>query len=228
MELNKKSEKIQVATLLTVIGEEAREVYATFTGWENEDDNNKIEPVLQKFADYCHPRKSVPFERYCFNRRVQESGESYEQYRTALRKLSVGCDFQSITPEEILRDRLVFGIRDNKVRERLLREPRLTLDKTDEICRAAESLDTQMKTIMEGSSTLVNAVKSQDSPKDKLHKGNTLCHKVSQTCRSVGTVGANITHARGSYVQHLASYATNVINQIILQTSAATRQVEAQ
>ena len=153
MELNKKSETIQVATLLTVIGEEAREVFATFTGWENEDDNDKIEPVLQKFADYCQPRKSVPFERYCFNRRVQESGESYEQYRTALRKLSVGCDFQSITPEEILRDRLLFGIRDNKVRERLLREPRLTLAKTDEICRAAESLDVQMKTITDGSNT---------------------------------------------------------------------------
>ena len=84
----------------------------------------KIEPVLQKFADYCQPRKSVPFERYCFNRHVQESGESYEQYRTALRKLSEGCEFESITPGEILRDRLVFGIRDNKVRERLLREPR--------------------------------------------------------------------------------------------------------
>ena len=167
MELNKKSETIQVATLLTVIGEEAREVFATFTGWENEDDNDKIEPVLQKFADYCQPRKSVPFERYCFNRRVQESGESYEQYRTALRKLSVGCDFQSITPEEILRDRLLFGIRDNKVQERLLREPRLTLTKTDEICRAAESLDAQMKTITDGSNTLVNTVKSQDGQKDK-------------------------------------------------------------
>ena len=46
MELNKKSEKIQVATLLTVIGEEAREVFSTFTGWDNEDDKNKIELVL--------------------------------------------------------------------------------------------------------------------------------------------------------------------------------------
>ena len=136
IELNKKSEKVQVATLLTVVGEEAREVFGTFTNWVNEGDDNKIEPVLQKFADYCQPRKSVPFERYCFNRRVQESGESYEQYRTALRKLSEGCEFESITPGEILRDRLVFGIRDNKVRERLLREPRLTLAKTDEICRA--------------------------------------------------------------------------------------------
>ena len=157
---------MQVATLLTVIGEEAREVFGTFTDWTNEGDDNKIEPVLQKFAEYCQPRKSVPFERYCFNRRVQESGESYEYYRTALRKLSEGCEFESITPEEILRDKLVFGIRDNKVRERLLREPRLTLAKTDEICRAAESLDTQMKTITDESSQ-VSTVKVHNYQKDR-------------------------------------------------------------
>ena len=54
--------------------------------------------------------------------------------------LSETCDFHAITPEEILRDRLVFGIQDGKVRERLLREADLTLKKTDEICRAAESM----------------------------------------------------------------------------------------
>ena len=39
-ELNKKSEAVQVATLLTVIGEEARDVYSTFTDWAAEGDNN--------------------------------------------------------------------------------------------------------------------------------------------------------------------------------------------
>ena len=78
-ELNKKSEKVQVATLLTVIGEEARDVYSTFTDWAAEGDQDKIAPVLQKFAEYCQPRKNVPFERYRFNRRTQEVGESYDQ-----------------------------------------------------------------------------------------------------------------------------------------------------
>ena len=34
-ELNKKNEPVQVATLLTVIGEEARDVYSTFNDWES-------------------------------------------------------------------------------------------------------------------------------------------------------------------------------------------------
>ena len=158
--LNDKAEAVQVATLLTVIGEEAREVFSTFTDWSAEGDDAKIRPVLTKFEEYCQPRKNVPFERYRFNRRSQEPGETYDQYRTALRKLGESCDFQSITPDEILRDRLIFGISDSKVRERLLRASDLTLAKTDEICRAAESMSLQMKIVEENSSTSVNAVKS--------------------------------------------------------------------
>ena len=146
-ELDTKSEGVQVATLLTVIGEEARDVYSTFTDWANKGDENKIAPVLQKFAEYCQLRKNVPFERYRFNRRTQEAGESYDQYKTALRKLAEGCDFDTITPDEMLRDRLIFGIRDSKVRERLLRESKLSLAKTDEIYRAAESMQNQMKIV---------------------------------------------------------------------------------
>ena len=156
-ELKDKEEAVQVATLLTVIGEEAREVFFTFTGWAADGDDAKIEPVLAKFEEYCQPRKNIPFERYRFNCRSQEPGETY---RTALRKLGENCNFQAITPDEILRDRLVFGISDSKVRERLLRESALTLAKTDEICRAAESMSLQMKVFEENSSASIHAVKS--------------------------------------------------------------------
>ena len=70
-ELNKKLEEVQVATLLTVIGEEARDVYS-ITDSADEGDQDKIAPVLRKFAEYCQPCKNVPFKRYRFNRRTQE------------------------------------------------------------------------------------------------------------------------------------------------------------
>ena len=47
--LNEKAEDVQVSMLLTVIGEEAREVYSTLNGWENAEDGKKIAPVLQQF-----------------------------------------------------------------------------------------------------------------------------------------------------------------------------------
>ena len=55
-ELNKKSDDVQITTLLTVIGEEAWEVYATFTDWAADGDLTKIAPVLAKFEAYCKPR----------------------------------------------------------------------------------------------------------------------------------------------------------------------------
>ena len=170
IELDKKPEAVQVATLLTVIGEEAREVFSTFGDWAEDGGETKIVPVLDKFDSYCEPRKNLPFERYRFNRRVQEPGETYDQYRTALRKIAGGCEFATITPDEILRDRLVFGIRDSKVRERLLRESKLTLVKTDEICHAAESMMAQMKVVDGKHGVEIDAVETgRDAPTKGQH-----------------------------------------------------------
>ena len=186
----RKAEDVQVATLLTVIGEEAREVYSTFTGWENAGDSKKIAPVLEQFGGYCEPQKNTPFERYRFNRRCQEAGESYDQYRTALRKLAANCDFGSITPDELLRDRLVFGVRDSKIRERLLREPALTLKRTDEICRSAESTVSQLKLVEDGQGASISAV---TTPPSHVQKHST----------SVGTSSQwNVQHCPNCGKQH--------------------------
>ena len=117
-----------------------QKVFAMFTVWASDTYQNKIQPVLQKFAVYYQPLKNVPFERYKFYSRMQESGESYDHYQTALRLLVERCEFESITPNQILRDKLVFGTCDSQVRERLLREKNLSLEKTDEICRSHETM----------------------------------------------------------------------------------------
>ena len=134
---------------MTVIGGEARDENSTFTGWE-------------EGAEYCEPGRNVPFERYRFNQRTQEACESYDRYKTSLRKLAEGCDFDKITQDEILRDTLVFRIRDGKVRERLLGEAHLTLAKTDEICRAAENMRAQLKVVAEIGGPEVNEVRPDD------------------------------------------------------------------
>lgn len=85
----------------------------------------------------------------------------YDQYRTDLRILSGNCGFDAIMPDEILCDRLVFGIQDDKVRERLLRESNLTLSKTDEICCAAESMAAQMKIVGDTPGTTVHVVRAR-------------------------------------------------------------------
>ena len=147
-------------------------MYSTFTDWANEGDENKIALVLQKFGKYCQPQKNVQFERYRFNCRTQEAGESYDQYKTALCKLAEGCDFDTITPDEMLRDRLIFGIRDSEVRE-LLRESKLSLAKTHEICRAAESMQTQMKIVGDRTELEANKLEQECLPNFRKSKKTT-------------------------------------------------------
>ena len=45
-----------MATLLTVIGNDATDVFNTLT-WDTEGDDTKIDKVLQKFEEHCEPRR---------------------------------------------------------------------------------------------------------------------------------------------------------------------------
>ena len=86
----------------------------------------------------------MPFERYKFYSRMQESG---------VRVLRLLLDSSStVTPNQILRDKLVFGIRDSKVREK-----NLSLQETDEICRSHETMVQQMKVVGDAGLSVANA-----------------------------------------------------------------------
>ena len=88
-ELNKKHVKVQVASLLTIIGEKARDVYSTFTDWESEESKQKGTPLLDKFTAYCQPRRNILFECYiALTSGRKNPGLSYDQYKTELRKLA--------------------------------------------------------------------------------------------------------------------------------------------
>ena len=139
--LGKKTESVQVSPLRTVIGALARRVLATFE-WNPATSVEKIQPVLDQSKAYCQPRRNVPFERYKFYKQQQQAGKTFDQYVTELRQLAVNCNFDDITPEEIPRDRILFGIADGRVRETLLRKDDLTLAKVLQTVRASELSNT--------------------------------------------------------------------------------------
>ena len=158
--LDKKEEARQVATLLAVIGKEANKVFRTFT-WSSPDDAKKIAAVVSKFEEYCIPRENTIYERFLFFTRDQRESETVDQYLTELRQIAANCEFESVTPDQLLRDRLVTGTKTAKVRENLLKEKKLTLEKAIDIARAAElSTAVQMK-VMSAESGL-SAVKEKE------------------------------------------------------------------
>ena len=59
-----KSEKVQCATFLHVVGEGAIKVCNMFVFADGEKD--KIDMLKKKFEDYCEPRKNLPYVRHMF------------------------------------------------------------------------------------------------------------------------------------------------------------------
>ena len=179
---------VQVAVLLTAIGPEARTVFKTWnlSATERKD----IKGVIKRFDNYCNPRKNIPFERYLFNSRQQEAGESFDCYVTALRQIADKCAFDAITPDDLLRERIIFGIADNKVRERLLCEPELNLAKTLDICRASEMSQAQIKAVREFNPPNVHLLKEnkkssegQPSPANQLRYRCRFCGRRHESKR---------------------------------------------
>ena len=139
----RKEDPIRVAAFLTVIGDEALEVYNAFT-WNSDEDKVKMDKVMERFEQYCEPHKNTIYERYLLFSRGQESGEPIDKYATVLRNMADSCEFQDLK-DSLIRDRIVLGIVDNNVRERLLQVPDLTLNKALEIARATETTQSQLK-----------------------------------------------------------------------------------
>ena len=158
--MTEQADKYRVATFITCIGPDALEVYNGLPF--EEDDKSKISKVIELMQKYCIGQTNVIYERYRFNNRVQEEGESIDSYTTSLRALAQTCNFATFT-DELIRDRIVCGIRDNGVTKRLLQEPKLTLTRCLDICRATESALAQMKA-MRGKEE-VHVLKTREKPK---------------------------------------------------------------
>ena len=112
-------ERRKIALLLTVAGRSALDVYNTFVFTDAEKD--KYDVVIAKFEHYCTPRINETYERYIFRNRLQKESESIEQFVTDLRLKSQSCNFGTLC-DSMVRDQIVVGVHDSKVRIQLLKE----------------------------------------------------------------------------------------------------------
>ena len=104
------SAKKQIGTLLYCMGEESESVLMSTNATEEEQKDYDL--VIGKFDSFFKVRRNVIFERARFNRKNQQPGESSEQYIMALYSLAANCNYGELEAE-MIRDRLVVGIRDS-------------------------------------------------------------------------------------------------------------------
>ena len=84
-------------------------------------------------------------------------------YWLSVRCMQKTCDVCEQMADKFLKDQIIFDVRDDSVREKLLQERQLTLPKTIDMCRAAESASVQAKDMATASPTEVNRVTGIES-----------------------------------------------------------------
>ena len=122
------------------MGDEAENALASTN--ISEDDRKEYSKVITQFDTFFKVRKNVIFERARFNSHSQREGESMEQFITSLYSLAEHCEYGEMK-DEMIRDRIVVGIRDRPLSEHLQLDAELTLEKAKKRVRQREAIQEQ-------------------------------------------------------------------------------------
>lgn len=81
---------------------------------------------------------NIIYERFVFGSAIQEENETNLNFIARLKHLSINCGYESMT-DDLVRDRLILGIRDDELRKIFLRNKFLTLQQAVAVCKSIES-----------------------------------------------------------------------------------------
>ena len=129
-------ESMKVKLFLYLLWSRGREIYSTMT-FEAPVHERNLKQVMDAFDRHCNPKKNETVERYKFFSRFQNPRESLENFITDLKLLATTCNF-GVLKDSLVRDRIICGIQDKQLREDLLKDPYLDLQRCLDACRAAE------------------------------------------------------------------------------------------
>ena len=124
--LNKYEEEVQISALIYATGREAEHIFKSF-GFDNEDDKKDYEIVLEKYDEYCVPKRNIIHERATCHQRSQNNGKTVETFVRSLYDIVEHCEFPD--KKEQICDRLVIGILHRELSQKLQLTPELTLEK---------------------------------------------------------------------------------------------------
>ena len=150
------SNEQQTSTLLYCLGEKAEDVL--ISAGATDEDRAMVDSLIKKFDAFFDDRRNVIYERARFNLRTQQPGESAEQFIIALYTLSESCEYGTMR-EQLIRDRLVVGILDCALSEKLQMDPKLDLEKAKKAVRLKEAVQESQRTLRQAGDTKDNPIK---------------------------------------------------------------------
>lgn len=116
-ELSKKPAEFQCSMLKYAFTEETRKIYDSLT--LTEEEKNNCGAILTAMETFARGVINETLERHNFNTRKQEEGENFDDFLTDLKLLSKNCNFCDTCHNGLIRDRIVGGIREKKVKKEI-------------------------------------------------------------------------------------------------------------
>ncbi|KAF2888930.1 hypothetical protein ILUMI_17243, partial [Ignelater luminosus] len=157
-EIKKKTAEVQCAQLLHLIGKEGFKIYKTFD--IKEDEKDKLEVLLNKFDAHFLPKENLTYERYLFMMKRQQEGQILEDFIKELVEQAQKCKLGDLH-DDLIKCMITCGVRNEAIREKLLRNDSLTLEEAIEqakIIEKSQEQSKQMESTEEGATT-VNTIK---------------------------------------------------------------------
>jgi transposase InsO family protein len=196
--LSEETVDYQRALLLYTLGDSAACVV------ENSDKyatDKSLKTILTVLEQYCVGERNVVHERFKFNIRSQLADETFDAFYADLRSLADKCSFNyrpaadsEVPPvDEMLRDRIVLGVKEDAVRKKLISQGNnLTLEQAVRVCRSNEVTSTVMQSVAKGAACseggAIDAVRGKpDQYKHSKQKPSNQSQTSSQGGRSHAT-----------------------------------------
>ncbi|KAK4329507.1 hypothetical protein Pmani_000138 [Petrolisthes manimaculis] len=148
--------------------------------------------ILDAMEEYLRNQRNIIVDRRDFYLRVQEPGESFDDFLCLVKKIANFCDFCDKCVDSQLRDRIVVGTSDEVALKRMLENENLSLENAIDISRASESAN-HCSAVIKGASHSSTHVVNRVSSYRKSHKRDntktvrmksTLCFRCGKDCRN--------------------------------------------
>ncbi|UYV62474.1 LLGL1 [Cordylochernes scorpioides] len=171
-------ENEQVNMLVYCMGDNADDILLSCKIASDQLEN--YDKVIECFESHFIPRRNIIYERARFNQRCQQEGEKVNEFITALHSLAEHCNFEMLH-DELIRDRIVVGVRDRALSERMQLDTDLTLVKATLMAKQLESVKEQQSSLYQQDSVdqikkMPNHIKEtkRHEPKIRQFKSNQL------------------------------------------------------
>ena len=153
------------------------------------------------------PKKNVVLERFHFNNLSQGDQEDFDRFVTRIKNQAASCEFGDLK-DQLIRDRVVVGIKNKSVQERMLREKDLDLNKAITIAKTAEVTKHHLQQLHEFPT--VSTVSEVTKKKSSAQREKNIYQKFRLNNRQKNTSAGDVT--RPMKVRNAPLMEHNVIN----------------